>query len=565
MGASTERRSPRTPAEDASPALDRVSGPRKGMPISVKLMATTTLLLVFTVGLYGVMVLQGMGKVYDESRSEQQAIVLRRAATSADRTGDALGTMAGVLLAAGAYSDLKALLDKMVQDDPRLRFVRVMEGAREAAAAGDAAAARAGLTPAADVGPLPEVRGKVEILSRNGALDLIVADAPFRAGDIQGRVEAGWSIQDIATTNARIQDRFAERKQDAVTNALFVGGLIILLGIVLTILQSLRISRPLRDLSRIVDRIARGNLGERALVESRDEIGVLARNFNYMADQLGVLLTETKEKATYEKEMEVARVIQESLLPPSRIIDAGFFRFIGYFKSASICGGDWWSHAELSGGRLLIVIGDVTGHGVSSAMITAAAKSCCDTLRHVTEGELTCTFLLEELNKTIYEAANRKFVMTFFATIIDPRVGTLTFSNAGHNFPLMFRANPPEGEAAVVPLVTRGNRLGDVLESRFLERTVPYEEGDLIVWYTDGLTEGLGKDGQEYGEKRFRRSIAAMADKQPDEILEKVIRDAEAWFADFTHPEDDITLVVGKFPARTPPKKSGPARPAPPG
>ena len=78
-------------------------------------------------------------------------------------------------------------------------------------------------------------------------------------------------------------------------------------------------------------------------------------------------------------------------------------------------------------------------------------------------------------------------------------------------------------------------------------------------WYTDGLTEGLGKDGQEYGEKRLRRSIASVADKRPDEILEKVIRDAEAWFADFTHPEDDITLVVGKFP-----EKPRARRPAPP-
>ncbi|MEZ4469899.1 MAG: PP2C family protein-serine/threonine phosphatase [bacterium] len=537
----------------------------KSLPISVKLMATTTILLVFTVGLYGVMNLQGMSRVYDESRAEQQSIVLRRAATSADRTGDAIGAMAGVLLAAGAYSDLDALLKRMAQDDPRLRFVEVFEGSRSVARAGDPAAARAGLQAATDSTP-EDLEAEVGVFARDGALDLIIATAEFESAGIKGRVEAGWSIQDIAITNARIQERFAERKQDAVTNALFVGGLIILLGIVLTILQSLRISRPLRDLSHIVDRIAHGNLTERALVDSRDEIGVLARNFNYMAEQLGVLLTETKEKATYEKEMEVARVIQESLLPPSRVIDAGFFQFIGYFKSASICGGDWWNYAELSGGRLLILIGDVTGHGVSSAMITAAAKSCCDTLRHVTEGELTVTFLLEELNKTIYEAANRKFVMTFFATIIDPRAGSLTFSNAGHNFPLLFRAAPAEGEPAVVPLVTRGNRLGDVMESRFLERTVPYSAGDVLVWYTDGITEGLGKDGQEYGEKRFRRSIRAMLDKGPDEILEKVLRDAEGYFADFAHPEDDITLVVGKFPEQVATARRGPPpRPTAPG
>jgi serine phosphatase RsbU (regulator of sigma subunit) len=387
----------------------------------------------------------------------------------------------------------------------------------------------------------------VEVLGRNGEPHLVRVVVPFQGEGPPGRVEIGRSIADIADRNRRIDDRVGERQEVAIINALFVGGMIILLGVVLTILQSLRISRPIRELTESVERIAHGDLSERALVDSTDEIGVLGRNFNYMAERLGVLIKETEERATYEKEMEVARIIQESLLPPNRLIDQGYFQFTGYFKSASICGGDWWNYAEISEGRLLVLIGDVTGHGVSSAMITAAAKSCCDTLRHVTDGELTVTFLLEELNKTIYEAANRRFVMTFFATIIDPKRKTLTFSNAGHNFPLLFRARPAEGEPAIVPLITRGNRLGDVMDSRFLERTVPYGDDDVIVWYTDGITEGLGKSGDEYGEKRFRRSIRSALDRPADHILDKILRDAEAFFVDFSRPEDDITLVVGKF------------------
>ena len=148
---------------------------------------------------------------------------------------------------------------------------------------------------------------------------------------------------------------------------------------------------------------------------------------------------------------------------------------------------------------------------------------------------------------TIYEAANRKFVMTFFATIVDFEARTLTFSNAGHNFPMLIRARPGQGEPAVVPLVTRGNRLGDVKESRFVERSVPYAPGDVLVWYTDGLTEGVDAQGEEYGEKRFRRSIRAALAEGPEAILERILQDAERWFVDFSRPEDDITLVVGKF------------------
>ncbi len=536
----------------------------KSLPISVKLMATTTLLLLFTVGLYGVMNLRDLSAAYDEARLDQQQMLERSVAVDARNVTGAIARTSSLLISATAYGDLKALLEKLQAGDERLLFVQVREGGKTVAEVGDIAAATAGLEAMPDKAPEGDGPGEDNILGKGGDPQLLRITVPFGDEGLSGQVDAGWSIADIAERTRRIEQRIEERKRLATINALFVGGMIVLLGVVLTILQSLRISRPVRELTESVERIAHGDLSERAVVDSTDEIGVLGRNFNYMAERIGVLLRETKEKATYEKEMEVARVIQESLLPPSQLIDRGFIEFIGYFKSASICGGDWWNYAELADGRLLILIGDVTGHGVSSAMITAAAKSCCDTLRHVTEGELTVTFLLEELNKTIYEAANRRFVMTFFATIIDPEARTITFSNAGHNFPLLFRSNPPPGEPAIVPLVTRGNRLGDVMESRFLERTVPYSPGDVLVWYTDGITEGMGKSGEEYSEKRFRRSIRSVLDKGADVILDKVIRDAEAFFANFTNPEDDITLVVGKFRDRPAAREQAPPRPPPP-
>ncbi len=515
----------------------------QSLPISFKLMVTTTLLLLFTVGLYGAMNVQNIVSAYDDSRTEQQELLLQGVIQDARNVTGLLAYSARSFIAATAYGDIQNLLDTLTADDGFV-YARVFDGAQPVATKGDPDAALADTTPLDGV----TIEGDdVDVLARGGEPHLVRVEVPFEGNGAAGKVEIGRSIADIAERNRRIDDRIGERQEVAIINALFVGGMIILLGVVLTILQSLRISRPIRELTESVERIAHGDLSERAVVDSTDEIGVLGRNFNYMAERLGVLIKETEERATYEKEMEVARIIQESLLPPNRLIDHGYFQFAGYFKSASICGGDWWNFAEIADGRLLILIGDVTGHGVSSAMITAAAKSCCDTLRHVTDGELTVTFLLEELNKTIYEAANRRFVMTFFATIIDPKRKTLTFSNAGHNFPLLFRHQPADGEPAIVPLITRGNRLGDVMDSRFLERTVPYGEGDVLVWYTDGITEGLGKSGDEYGEKRFRRSIRSALDRPADHILDKILRDAEAFFKDFSRPEDDITLVVGKF------------------
>lgn len=515
------------------------------LPISFKLMITTTLLLLFTVGLYGAMNVQNLGAAYDDSRRDQEEITLQSVTQNARNVTTLLAFSARSYIAATAYGDIQLLLDTLTEDDERLVYARVFDEERPVATKGDPDEALANTERFVDA--RVETAKGVEVLTRDGKLHMVRVEIPFEGEGATGKVEIGRSIADINDRNARIREATAQSRREATINALFVGGMIILLGVVLNILQALRISRPIRELTDSVERIAHGDLGERAVVDSTDEIGVLGRNFNYMAERLGVLIKETEERATYEKEMEVARIIQESLLPPNRLITRGDFQFAGFFKSASICGGDWWNFAEISDGRLLLLIGDVTGHGVSSAMITAAAKSCCDTLRHVTDGELTVTFLLEELNKTIYEAANRRFVMTFFATIIDPAERTLTFSNAGHNFPLLFRASPADGEPAIVPLITRGNRLGDVMDSRFLERTVPYGKDDVIVWYTDGITEGLGKNGDEYGEKRFRRSIRSALDRPADQILDKILGDAEAFFADFAHPEDDITLVVGRF------------------
>ena len=537
------------------------------LPIRVKLMATTLALVVFTVGLYGLMNLRDLRRVHDESRDAQQDMVLENVTADAQNVMLALRSTAAIFLSSSAYGDLEALVGQMRRQDARLVFVRVVDvDGRAVVTSGEVEGSRAGTT----VLPAPQqAKGavKVELLGREGVPRLLVAEAPIESasGGIAGRVEAGWSIAHLADRNAAIAARVEERKDRSAVNALVLGALLTVLAAILTVLQSLRITRPIRDLTDSVERIAHGELKERVRIDTSDELGVLARNFNYMAERIGVLLKDTKEKATLEKELEVARVIQESLLPPSTLIDVGFVQFQGFFRSASICGGDWWSYAKLPGGKVLILIGDVTGHGVSSAMITAAAKSCCDTLRHVTEGELTVTFLLEELNKTIYEAANRKFVMTFFATILDPAKRTITFSNAGHNFPLLFRAQPRPDEPNVVPLVTRGNRLGDVMESRFVERTVGYEAGDVLVWYTDGLTEGENDAREAYGEKRLRRSVQATVERGPDAILERILKDAEGYFSNFARPEDAITLVVAKFKAGGAPTLPPPVPRPPPG
>jgi serine phosphatase RsbU (regulator of sigma subunit) len=370
-----------------------------------------------------------------------------------------------------------------------------------------------------------------------------VAEDPGNAR--QGYVVFGYDLAPIEHERVK-----AEKQKTAALNGSAVwsgavGALFVLIGTLFAIFQGLSISKPIKLLAWKADQIARGDLEARVEVKSTDEIGILGENFNFMADQIVVLLQQTAEKARLEQELEVARTIQETLVPPNDPVSQGFFRFAGYFQPASQCGGDWWTWHQLLGDKILIVIGDVTGHGVPSAMITAAAKAACDVARSVYRDDVAVTQLLEIMNYAIFESAKRKFVMTCFASIVDSKTRTITYANAGHNFPYLFRTGE-DGKGEFGSLMIRGNRLGDLRESKYEAKTTELVPGDLLVWYTDGIVECENAAGEEYGEKRFRSSVRRAAALDAGEMRDAVVADAQQFFGE-TLRKDDITLVIGRI------------------
>ncbi|HUH04951.1 MAG TPA: PP2C family protein-serine/threonine phosphatase, partial [Kofleriaceae bacterium] len=260
--------------------------------------------------------------------------------------------------------------------------------------------------------------------------------------------------------------------------------------------------------------------------------------------QIVVLLHQTAEKAHMEKELEVARTIQDTLVPPNDPVDYDWFKFAGYFQPATQCGGDWWTYHELRGDKILVVIGDVTGHGVPSAMITATAKAACDVARTVHDDDVAVTTLLEIMNDAIFQSAKRKFVMTCFASVMDPKTRTITYANAGHNFPYLYRQAGKRGEFG--SLMIRGNRLGDIKESKYEAKTTELLAGDLLIWYTDGIVECENAAGEEYGEKRFRASIRRAAALDPGELRDNVVNEAMSFYGEMPR-KDDISMVIGRI------------------
>jgi serine phosphatase RsbU (regulator of sigma subunit) len=384
------------------------------------------------------------------------------------------------------------------------------------------------------------------------AYPIFVGEPPSAAGAIageppsarQGYVVLGYDLAPVAW----FKQEANEQKAAAVTKAALytgaVGALFALIGTVLAIFQGLSISKPIKQLAWKADQIARGDLDARVDVNTGDEIGLLGENFNFMADQIAILLQQTAEKAKIEQELEVAKAIQETLVPSDAPVKKSTLTFAGFYQPAAQTGGDWWTWAELVGGKTLVVIGDVTGHGVPSAMITAAAKASCDVARYVHNDDVTVTTLLEIMNHAIFESAQRRFVMTCFCSIVDTKARTITYANAGHNFPYLFR--PGEGKGEFGSLMIRGNRLGDDRNSKYEAKTTELAIGDVLVWYTDGIVECENEQGEEYGEKRFRASVRKAAALDAGEMRDAIIADAGAFFGEAVR-KDDITMVVGRI------------------
>ncbi len=537
------------------------------------ILTTTLLLLVIVVG-FGFLNVYNIGKVYDKNVEDKIAQFREQLASTGTAVTQTFAQAVTVHLINTDAPEIKALVAKTQKQDPELRLIYVLDATGGVVAHTDASRYGDG-NPLIKDKSWEEIRNHWQAQQKKGVSDPLVGGLELKTdqdgrllyfaypvflggatptiggalrddpGDNRlGYAVLGYSLEPIGRFRKEAIEEKEKASYDAAIRTGLVGALFVLIGSVLAIFQGLSISKPLKMLAWRADQIARGDLEARVEVTSTDEIGMLGENFNFMTDQLVILLQQTAEKATMEKELEVARTIQETLVPPNDPIDTEFLRFAGYFQPASQCGGDWWTYHRLVGEKILIVIGDVTGHGVPSAMITATAKAACDVARTVNNDDVSVTKLLEIMNDAIFQSAKRKFVMTCFASIIDPKMRTITYANAGHNFPYLYRKNEGRGEFG--SLMIRGNRLGDLKESKYEAKTTKLSPGDMLIWYTDGIVECENAQGEEYGEKRFRASIRRAAHLDAAEMRDSVVNDAMAFFAEMPR-KDDITMVIGKI------------------
>ena len=248
------------------------------------------------------------------------------------------------------------------------------------------------------------------------------------------------------------------------------------------------------------------------------------------------LLEEEREKQRLEQELDIARIIQQDLLP-NQLPSEGWFRAAGSSIPSRMVGGDYFDVREVSPDRYAAVIADVSGKGVSSALLAALLQGA---FLLASEGASQLEQVMAHINHFLNERTKgEKYATVFYCTI--DRNGVLRWSNAGHPKPLVVRES---GET--VPLETTGMPLGLLGIGSFDVEAIQLQSGDKVVIYSDGLSEAENPEGEFFDGKALKATIQANASRGCVEMHGKLVQAVE----DFTEGSvlsDDITLLVLEY------------------
>lgn len=240
-----------------------------------------------------------------------------------------------------------------------------------------------------------------------------------------------------------------------------------------------------------------------------------------------------------EEELAVGRQIQLSLLPDSCPVVPGW-DLAATYRPARQVGGDFYDFFELPDppGRLGLVVADVADKGVPAALFMALSRTM---IRASALGDRPPAAVLQRVNEFIFKDSQAALFLTAFYAILDTQSGRLTFCNAGHNRPLWAQAATGE----VRTITTPGIALGVIPVIRLSESQIDLAPGDLLVLYTDGVTEAMDANWQEFGESRLREVVASQAGGAAGDLLHAILGAVSAFTGD-TAPADDLTLFIVK-------------------
>lgn len=269
---------------------------------------------------------------------------------------------------------------------------------------------------------------------------------------------------------------------------------------------------------------------------SREELRLAASLAHIAAAKIlqARLGEEVQKKKVMERELVLARQIQQRLLPAEAPVLKGW-ELRGMNQPSRQVSGDLFGYWTRPDGRLYVVIADVAGKGIGPGLLMASLQA---TMEVLARSQLSTGELAGELSQILTRHTTANRYVTCFLVLLDPQAGSIQFTNAGHNPPLLFRS-----DGSIESLESHGLPLAMFPDNRYGQDERPMKPGDLLVLYTDGITEAADAEGQEL-ELSGLRALLSPVRTQPLPQLEQRIEDALDAFTGGANPSDDRTLVL---------------------
>ncbi|MCD8283559.1 MAG: SpoIIE family protein phosphatase [Opitutae bacterium] len=259
------------------------------------------------------------------------------------------------------------------------------------------------------------------------------------------------------------------------------------------------------------------------------------------------LLAVQSEKQRMDSELGVAASVQKLLLP-QYIPQAHSIDIATTYRPAQIIGGDFYDVFDIGGGRIAAIIADVSGHGVPAALLMAI---CRTTFQQIARTAINAADLLRRLDRDVAKSFSRGKFLTIACAFLDTQCNTLSIARGGHERPLLLTTHDESGNELISPklefLDTRGLAIGisrpEIFDREITEISRPYFRDDVLVLYTDGLTEERNSYGEEFGSERLAAVVHRARRGNAKEINSAILKEVTA-FSGKSEFSDDMTIVV---------------------
>lgn len=324
---------------------------------------------------------------------------------------------------------------------------------------------------------------------------------------------------------------------------LVVGGFLLIVEAV-SLFSSLRLTRAITrsvdDLYRGTLQVAQGDFSHQIPVRGQHQFSALATSFNGMTAQIRHLIGEVKKKEKLDAELEIARHVQLRLFPKS-VPKLKTLEMTAVCLPGRVVSGDYYDYVRLDDRWTAIALGDVSGKGVSAALLMASVQSSLHAQLNFSGASshpvLSTATLMALISQQLYENTPPEKYATFFCSMYDDEMGRLIYTNAGHPKPILVR------EGRVIALEGDGMVVGLLPNVHYEQHEALLRTGDLLAVFSDGITEAQDVAEQEFGEARLGELLLTQIDKPLDTIINAVTGTLEKWIHD-PESRDDLTLLL---------------------